>query len=137
MELEEYSRLIAGQQLVNTRNHAKEHGMKTNSVGFCFFTDDPDKAIHWLSGCTYPEVCVQLYIPDRLLRESYGIYRDPERDNLKSGPLFGGHRPTMRKTEYCLTQYSLADGVKVLSCTDRYKKYAGLRRYMQTMGLVP
>ena len=104
-------------------------------MGFCFFPEDPDEAIHWLSGCTYPDCCVTLDIPDGLLRESYGTYRDPSRDDLKQ-PAPSGGRPTMRKREYCLTSYSLADGVRVISMTDKYADYAQMRRDFVKMGLM-
>ncbi len=127
----EYDCLISGAKLMNATDHSKS-GHKTDSVGFCFFPDDPDEAIHWLSGCTYPDKCVTMEIPDSMLRESCGIYRDPKRDDLKSGPVVGGNRPTMRKREYCLTAYSIND-VRILSVTDRYAQYAHLRRYLERL----
>lgn len=130
----EYDCLISGAKLMNATDHSRS-GHKTDSVGFYFFTEDPDDAIHWLSGCTYPERCVTMEVPDTLLRESYGIYRDPKRDNLNA-PTPEGGRPTMRKREYCCTQYSTSDGVRVLSSTDRYSKYADIRREFERMGII-
>lgn len=130
----EYDCLISGAKLMNATNHA-DNGQLTNSVGFCFFTEDPDKAIHWLSGCTYPERCVTMEVPDTLLSESYGTYRDPKRDNLNAPPPKGG-RPTIKRREYCTTHYSLAEGVRVLSSTDRYRKYADYRRALVEIGLI-
>ena len=71
-----------------------------------------------------------------MLRESTAIYRDPERDDLTQGPIFGGHRPTMQKREYCLTSYALSDGVTIIADTEEYRRYADLRRAMQTLGLI-
>lgn len=130
----EYECLNSGAKLMNATNHAKS-GHKTDSVGFCFFTEDPDDAIHWLSGCTYPECCVTMEVPDSLVRETYGIYRDPERDDLFS-PAPSGGRPTMRKREYCATTYSLADGVKVLAMTQKYAHYAQIRRTFVALGIM-
>lgn len=130
----EYDCLISGAKLMNATDHSKS-GRKTDSVGFCFFLDDPDEAIHWLSGCTYPDKCVTMEIPDSMLRESYGIYRDPKKDDLKRGPVVGGNRPTMRKREYCLTSYSIND-VRILSVTDRYAKYAHLRRDLERLRFI-
>lgn len=130
----EYECLIGGEKLMNATDHSKS-GLRTDSVGFCFFAEDPDEAIHWLSGCTYPDCCVTMEVPDSLVRESYGIYRDPSRDNLFS-PAPPGGRPTMRKREYCTTSYSLTDGVKVLAMTQKYAKYAQLRRDLIKMGIM-
>ena len=130
----EYECLMSGAKLMNATDHSKS-GQRTDSVGFCFFTEDPDKAIHWLSGCTYPDCCVTMDVPESLVRESYGIYRDPEHDDL-SAPTPRGGRPTVRKQEYCTTCYSLADGVKVLTMTQRYAGYAQLRRIFVEMGIL-
>ena len=54
----EYEVLLAGGKLMNGTVHGDRN--KSTSVGFCFFTEDPDKAIHWLSGCCYPDWCVTL-----------------------------------------------------------------------------
>jgi len=131
----EYECLIAGGRLMNATDHHRERGQNTTSVGFCFFPEDPDEAIHWLSGCTYPDCCVTLDIPDGLLCESYGTYRDPSRDDLMQ-PVPSGCRPTMRKREYCLTNYSLSDGVRVISMTDKYADYAQMRRDLVKIGLM-
>lgn len=133
----EYECLVAGGKLLNATDHARERGQKTTSVGFCFFIEDPDEAIHWLSGGCYPDLCVTMEVPDHLLRESVGTYRDPQQDDLTKGPVLGGNRPTMQKREYCCIQYSLADGVKVLAVTDKYKQYAEIRRGLQSLGLMP
>lgn len=130
----EYECLIAGAKLINATDHHAARGQKTNSVGFCFFVEDPDEAIHWLSGCTYPDWCVTMEIPDELLTESYGIYRDPVRDNLHA-PAPKEGRPAMTKREYCMTSYSLNE-VKILEATDRFAKYAQLRRDLEKVGLM-
>lgn len=130
----EYDCLISGAKLMNATDHSRS-GHKTDSVGFCFFIEDPEEAIHWLSGCTYPDLCVTMEVPDALLRESYGIYRDPKHDDLFA-PVPEGGRPTLKHREYCTTQYSLSDGVRVLSSTDRYSKYAEIRREFERMGIL-
>ena len=130
----EYDCLISGAKLMNATDHASR-GQKTDSVGFCFFTEDPDEAIHWLSGCTYPDCCVTMDMPDTLLRESYGTYRDPERDDLLQ-PAPRGGIPTMRKREYCTTSYSLAQGVEVVGMTRKYADYAQIRREFVSLGLM-
>ena len=46
----EFERLLAGERLTNTTDFHGEQGRHTTSVGFCFFPEDPDEAIHWLRG---------------------------------------------------------------------------------------
>ena len=121
----EYEVLIAGGKLMNATDHHKEHGRKTTSVGFCFFPEDPDKAIHWLSGVVNTEMCVTLDIDDSLLTESTGIYRDDEKDVIEGMSLFElmfTPAPQIERKEYCLTEYSL-NVAKVLDATTKYQNY--------------
>lgn len=114
----EYRRLISGETLHNESCH---EGWLTSSVGFCFFTEDPDEAIHWLSGVTFPDYCVTMEVRPEYLRQSVGHYRNPE----------GG---TMEKAEYCMTSYSLKT-VMVVAVTDRYRDRAELRRVLIALGV--
>jgi hypothetical protein len=121
----EYEVLIAGGRLMNATDHHKEHGRKTTSVGFCFFPEDPDKAIHWLSGIVNTEVCVTLDIDESLLTESTGTYRDDENDDIEGMSLLElmfTPAPQIERKEYCLTEYSL-DVAKVLGMTTEYVNY--------------
>ena len=121
----EYEVLIAGGKLMNATDHQKEYGRKTTSVGFCFFSEDPDKAIHWLSGIVNTEVCVTLDIDDSLLTESTGTYRDDEKDNIEGMSLLElmfTPAPQIERKEYCMTEYSL-ETVKVLDMTTKYGNY--------------
>ena len=77
----EYQRLMDGETLTNTTVHAAE-GRKSRSVGFCFFTESPEEAIHWLSFNVSTDWCVTFDIPDNLLQKSRARYRDPEKDTL-------------------------------------------------------
>ena len=119
----EYELLISGAKLMNINRH-RDSGRRTNSVGFCFFTEDPDEAIHWLRGIVRLDWCVTLDFPDKMLKKSYGVYRDPDKDPYKEGMGFFEAIfmpcPSMRKTEYCTTNYSLSDGVRILSATQKY-----------------
>lgn len=117
MSMREYYALLAGKPLHNDTNHGAA-GHKTDSVGFCFFPEEPDEAIHWLSFIVDADVCVTMEIPDSLLCKSKGRYRDVEKDN---GSLFDAV-PMLWRTEYCLTDYSL-QSVRILSVTDKYRMY--------------
>ena len=115
MSNKEYQRLMAGKTLTNTTKHA-EVGKKSTSIGFCFFTEKPEDAVHWLSFVADSlDWCVTLDIPEHLLHKSKGCYRDHERDSIE-------YHATIWRTEWCLREYSLAD-VRVMAATDQWKNY--------------
>lgn len=116
MSDKEYNSLVAGDTLTNTTNHDAK-GQRSTSIGFCFFTEEPDKAIHWLSTIVSTDWCVTFDIPDQMLTKSRARYRDPERDNW---PL--AEPATIWRTEWCLQEYSL-DNVKVIGATEQWKYY--------------
>lgn len=118
MSLPEYNALISGKVLHNDTVHSQT-GQKTDSVGFCFFTEDPDEAIQWLKGIVDADVCVTLAIPMELLNESRGRYRDVEKD--KGSGVFDNIPMRWRK-EYCLTEYSLRDA-RIVNVTAKYSIY--------------
>lgn len=124
----EYEVLMAGGKLMNGTVHSDKN--KSTSVGFCFFTEDPDEAIHWLSGCCYPDWCVTLEFPAGYLNESVATYRDSEKDDLYSSK----HKHIERK-EYCTTQYDNRTA-KVLCATQKYKDYADIRRELEFLGML-
>lgn len=97
----EYKSLLTGTTLTNTTNHAA-NGQRSTSVGFCFFTEEPDKAIHWLSTIVCADWCVTFDIPDQLLTKSKGRYRDPKRDRWDLP-----EPASIWRTEWCLQQYSI------------------------------
>lgn len=121
MSKQEYNALIAGDDLHSCKIH-KLTGQHTDSVGFCFFPEEPDEAIHWLSWIVNADVCVTMDIPDDLLTKSRGRYRDVEKD--KGLGLFDPI-PMIWRTEYCLTDYSLRT-VRVLDATFKYQMYGRL-----------
>lgn len=119
MSQREYGSLMAGGTLCNTTDHGKR-GKQTDSVGFCFFPEAPEEAIHWLSYIVDTDVCVTFDIADHLLTKRRARYRDPERDKNVS---LSAPPATCWRTEYSLTEYSLRTA-KVLSHTDKYRGYA-------------
>ena len=118
MSMREYDALMRGETLRNNTRHA-DGGKKSTSVGFCFFQEDPDEAIHWLSFLVDADICVTMQIPDDLLTVTQGRYRDIEKD--EGADLFDDV-PTIWRTEYCLSEYSLRT-VKVLATTTRFEPY--------------
>ena len=117
MSEREYQRLMAGEVLTNTTDHGAR-GQKTDSVGFCFFTEPPDEAIHWMSFLVDADYCVTMEMTGVELLATKGRYRDVEKD---TGGLMD-NVPMLWRTEYCTTEYSLQQ-VKVLHVTDEYKMY--------------
>lgn len=116
MSRKELTALMSGKKLVNRRDHKKE-GLRTTSVGFCFFTEDPDEAVHWLSGIVCLECCVTMEVDDGYLVESYGVYVDISKDD-PSKPL--DQIPSIKRREYCRSRYSI-DDVKILNVTCKYE----------------
>ena len=113
----EYKSLLAGDTLTNTTVH-KDNGRNSTSVGFCFFIEKPEEAVHWLSFVADSlDWCVTFDIPDQMLTKSRARYRDPERDNW---PL---DKPaTIWRTEWCLQQYSIHK-THVVDATNQYADY--------------
>ena len=110
MSKAEWKQLKAGKVLRNSSTHA---GRATTSRGFCFFTEEPDEAIHWLSGIVNPEMCVTMDVRDGLLNEGFGRYHVGEGMQMKK--------------EYWCEQYSVKD-VDVVRHSTRYSGYAELTR---------
>jgi len=118
MSDKEYQRLIAGETLTNHTQH-NLNGWATTSIGFCFFTEPPHEAIHWLSFIVDTDWCVTFDIPDNMLTEAKAKYHKVDKDTERK-PLID---PTSCwRTEYCLTKYSIRQ-VKIINATDEYESY--------------
>lgn len=115
MSDKEYQRLLAGETLTNTTVHAA-NGCKSLSVGFCFFTEPPEEAIHWLSFNVDTDWCITFDIPEQLLTKSRAHYRDPEKDRW-------GAPASIWRTEWCLQEYSIRT-VHIINADDQYAMYA-------------
>ena len=112
----EYKSLLTGTTLTNTTNHAA-NGHKSTSVGFCFFTEPPEEAIHWMWFNVSVDWCVTFDIPDRLLTKSKGRYRDPKRDRWDLP-----EPASIWRTEWCLQEYSIRT-VRIVKADDRWAHY--------------
>lgn len=116
MSEQEFDAYRNGKVLKNTTVHSK-NGAHTDSVGFCFFPEDPDEAIRCLRGIVNDDVCVTFDIPDGEVKESRGLYCDHDKSddsweavvedilNYASGKAME-NVVTIEKTEYCCTKYS-------------------------------
>lgn len=118
---QEYKSLINGNVLVNFKQHNK-NGSRTSSIGFCFFKEDPDEAVHWLSGIADLDWCVTMEVEDKFLVKSWGLYLDEKNTDL-SKPMnyedFMRSAKFIRREEFCRCRYSNAQ-VRILSATDKY-----------------
>jgi len=101
--------------MFNDTDHSKS-GKHTDSVGFCFFPEDPDDAIRWLSGIVNDDVCVTFDVPEDKVRVSRGRYIDHDNSDESLGAalsdiflhLMGREMEnceTKYRTEYCCTEY--------------------------------
>ncbi len=127
MSQQEFDKLIAGEVLENDTVHS-ELGRHSTSIGFCFFTEDPDEAIHWLSHIVCQDLCVTFSIPDYLLTESKGEYRDVENDDIEGMSLydmFFTPPPSIWRKEYCMQRYSRKD-VRIVDVTNKYALPVGI-----------
>lgn len=109
----EYTDLLKGKCIHNSTDHKLR--FRTNSVGFCFFADDPDEAKHRLSGLVNFDFCLSFEVDESLLTKSYGIYCKWDKNGM---PL-----ENASFDEYCTTQYSLKD-FKLVRASSEYREYA-------------
>ncbi len=116
MSEREFDRFKNGEVLGNNTDHHKS-GKHTDSVGFCFFPEEPDDAIRWLSGIVTDDVCATFDVPEHLVRKSRGTYCDDDASDNSLGAvledlfsaMMGGEMENtvlMEKVEYCCTEYS-------------------------------
>lgn len=116
MSEREFDSYMNGETLRNDTCH-RWYGAHTNSVGFCFFPEEPEDAIRWLSGIVDYEVCVTFEVPESLVRKSTASYCDNDASDNSEEALFedlisamlGCGMPnavTMEKEEYCCTEYN-------------------------------
>lgn len=84
MSGEEFEKYQRGEVLKNKTDHRK-NGEHTDSVGFCFFPEDPKDAHHWLSGIVTDEVCATFEVPDDMVQVSRGTYCDDTKSDSSMG----------------------------------------------------
>lgn len=128
MSMEEFRRLLNGDTLTNTTDHGSL-GFKTSSIGFCFTTDAPDEAIHYLSGNIDTDICATFEVNAVQLQQSRATYRDASVAIDDATPL--GEDPTIEKVEYCTQEYSLRT-FHLLKITTAYQ-YIPNRAYIEHM----
>ncbi len=106
---EEFDSYKRGELLINEKCHSKTRGTATTSVGFCWFTENPEKAKHRLSGIVDFDVCITVETDAANVKESKGSY-------VVNGV-------TVYLTEYCCTSYD-NKRFRLVEATDKFKSYA-------------
>lgn len=114
MSREELKRYLAGEKLHN-RTNWKTAGNRSESVGFCFFDTavSPEERMHYLTGIVNMQTVVEFEpVEPQIFRTSYGIYRDPSKDDF-SGlnvadliTFLTRSVPTQKVLEYSIGDYS-------------------------------
>lgn len=112
---EEFKKFMAGEKLVNDKDHGASRGSdSTTAVGFCFFTEDPEKAKHWLSGIVDFDYCLTFDVPKSSVIICHGRYAaDP-------GNFFGGH---VIRAEFCCREYDNKT-FKLIKADTSFRGYA-------------
>lgn len=111
----EYERLMAGETLENSTVH-RDMGSDSDAVGFCFFSEEPDKAVHWLRGACCTDVLVTFDVPSGYMREYKAMYRNPDIEPIED------LKPEnkVERTDYCCKAYN-RQVLKVLCATTMYR----------------
>lgn len=113
--LAEYDKYMAGETLVNTKDHGACRGYAaTSAVGFCFFVEHPEKRKHQLSGIVDFDVCLTVEVDPSKVNLCHGRY--PLRINGR----FVGAENVM---EYCTTSYNNKD-FKLVKADKSFSGYA-------------
>lgn len=111
----EFAAYMRGDTLTNYKSHAAARGSgATTAVGFCFFDDDPEKAIHRLSGIVDVDQCITVDVPDSAVKVCRGRYSNWVRPGVRDG--------TVMLNEYCAISYDKTV-FKLVSHTDKFKTY--------------
>lgn len=119
----EYERLMAGETLENRTVH-RDMGRASDAIGFCFFSEEPDKAVHWLRGACCTDVLVTFDVPSGYMREYKAMYSNPDLDLIED--LNPENR--VERTDYCCKAYN-CHVLKVLSATTTYRLDGSLRLF--------
>lgn len=111
----EFAAFMCGETLTNYKSHGAARGYAaTTAVGFCFFDDDPEKAIHRLSGIVDVDVCMTVDVPEFAVRLCHGRYSNWVRPGVRDGSII--------LPEYCCISYDKSV-FKLVDHTDKFKAY--------------
>lgn len=117
---EEFEAYQRGEVLVNETNHSLHRGYASTSIGFCFFVEDPDEAIHILSGIVDLDYCIKVEVDESFVAKSTGRYGNRQLNAVEI------------RQEYCTTKYD-NKRFRLIEATNKYSTYAPNRRDLKKM----
>ena len=113
---EEYEKYMAGEKLVNNKDHGAERGYHvTTAVGFWFFVEDPEKAKHWLSGIVDLDYCLTFETSHANVFLCKGRYADWKEGVNPPGRIL--------RTEFCCREYDNKT-FKLIKASTEFRGYA-------------
>ena len=113
---EEYEKYMAGEKLINRKDHGAERGYDASTaVGFCFFIEDPEKAKHWLSAIVDFDYCLTFEVPHTAVKLCHGRYANWIKPGVRDG--------SVKRTEFCCSEYDNKT-FKLLNVSERFRTYA-------------
>lgn len=105
-----------GKTLRNDADHGAIRGRDASTaVGFCFFAEDPDVALHRLSGIVDLDCCITVEVSEDLVRPCTGRYPNWVRPGVQDG--------SVQVEEWCATEYDRRR-FRLVSVTGKYRNYA-------------
>lgn len=107
--------VMSGKTIVNDTRHYVSRGDASSSFGFCFFTEDPEEAKHWLSGIVDIDFLMAYEVDEQHLTPSLARYAQYSAPGVPAGRV-------MRR-EWCSREIS-PDKFRLLSVSDRFAGYA-------------
>lgn len=107
--------VMSGKTIVNDTRHYVIRGDASSSFGFCFFTEDPEEAKHWLSGIVVMDFLMAYEVDEQHLTPSLARYAQYSAPGVPSG--------CVMRREWCSRDIS-PDKFRLLSVSDRFAGYA-------------
>lgn len=117
---EEFEAYQRGDTLVNETNHSLTRGSATSSIGFCFFCEEPEEAIHILSGIVDLDYCITVEVDKSYVKKTRGRYANQALNRVE-----------FRK-EYCATTYD-NKRFRLVEATTKYSMYAPNHRDLKKL----
>lgn len=117
---EEYEAYMRGETLVNETNHSLLRGSASTSIGFCFFCERPEDAVHVLSGIVDLDYCIKVEVDESLVSKARGRYANRELNAAEY------------RDEYCTTTYDNKT-FRLIEATTKYSSYAPNHRDLKRL----
>lgn len=125
--IKEYQKYMAGEVLTNDTDHHRLRGDASTAKGFCFFTENPEEAKHWLSGIVDFDYCLTFFVPDEKVNPCKGRYPNWIKPGIKDGVIY--------RKEFCTSSYD-NKSFRLLNVSTRFRSYAPLARFLKHLRLI-